>query len=217
MSFKAMLVKYKAPVGVVLICSAMTADAFAQAGGRPLILDTQTGIHSGAGGTVLQTGPLNEPGMVSARPLGALPEAPQQGQQTIFVSPYIDVQPGGYSGPQGYAISPGAQSQQSSMGIGYGQGLRSSGSRTGGLHGVPTGVKPHEQPQSQSQPHPPRTRPQPSGQSRTQSSAKPTPSTGTTSVATDPATTARTSGSRPKPSVRLSDPHAATGTVTSMQ
>ena len=82
MSFKAKLKGYRAPLCAALICSAMIADTFAQAGGRPLILDTQTGIQSGAGGTVLQTGPLNGQGMVPARPLATLPEvSAQQGQQ----------------------------------------------------------------------------------------------------------------------------------------
>lgn len=221
MSFKATLTGYGAPVCVVLICNAMIADVFAQAGGRPLILDTQTGIHSGAGGTVLQTGPLSETGMVPARPLGTLPEVPQQGQQSMVVSPYIEVQPGGYSGPQGYAISPGTQSQRSSAGMGYGQGLRSSGPRSGGLYGGSTSVQPHVQPRSQPQSHQPRAQLQSFQQSQNQPQTQPPAQATTpirpTSVTTGPATIPRTSGSRPKTSTRLSDPHTATGTVTSMQ
>jgi hypothetical protein len=61
----------------------------AKPGGEPLVLDSQTGIHSGVSGTVLQTGPLDPPGMVQARPLATLPELPQQEQMPIMVSPYI--------------------------------------------------------------------------------------------------------------------------------
>jgi hypothetical protein len=217
MSIKATLAGFGVPVCVVLICNAMIADAFAQAGGRPLILDTQTGIHSGAGGTVLQTGPLNETGMVPARPLGTLPEVQQQGQQTLVVSPYIEVQPGGYSGPQGYAILPGTQSQRSSAGMGYGQGLRSSGPRSGGLYSGSTSVQPHVQPRSQPRSHQPRTQLQSFQQLQTQPRAQPTTPIRPTSAATDPVTTPRTTRSKPRMSTRLSDPHTATGTVTSMQ
>ncbi|SAL75306.1 hypothetical protein [Caballeronia telluris] len=63
--------------------------ALAKPGGEPLVLDTQTGIHSGVPGTVLQTGPLNAPGMIQARPMANLPELPPQEQVPIIVSPYV--------------------------------------------------------------------------------------------------------------------------------
>ncbi|MDR5750245.1 MULTISPECIES: hypothetical protein [unclassified Caballeronia] len=63
--------------------------ALAKPGGEPLVLDTQTGIHSGVPGTVLQTGPLNAPGMVQARPMANLPELAPQEQAPIIVSPYV--------------------------------------------------------------------------------------------------------------------------------
>jgi len=94
--------------------SGLTAlDALGQAGGQPLVLDTQTGIHSGAGGTILQTGPLNGSGMVPARPMATLPELPQQDQQTIIVSPYIELQQGGHHAGQGYGSSTGSQPSSS--------------------------------------------------------------------------------------------------------
>ncbi|WP_236572656.1 hypothetical protein [Burkholderia sp. 8Y] len=65
--------------------------ASAKPGGEPLVLDTQTGIHSGVGGTVLQSAPLGSPGMV---PMATLPGSPQQEQQPIVVSPYVE-----YGGP----------------------------------------------------------------------------------------------------------------------
>ncbi|SAK91608.1 hypothetical protein AWB76_06686 [Caballeronia temeraria] len=73
----------------------------AKPGGEPLVLDTQTGIHSGVSGTVLQSGPLGGPGMV---PMATLPGIPQQAEPPIVVSPYVEyssgqssvpVQPGG--------------------------------------------------------------------------------------------------------------------------
>ncbi|SAL82684.1 hypothetical protein AWB74_06346 [Caballeronia arvi] len=65
--------------------------ALAKPGGEPLVLDTQTGIHSGVSGTVLQSGPLGGPGMV---PMATLPGLPQQGEPPIVVSPYVEY-PGG--------------------------------------------------------------------------------------------------------------------------
>jgi hypothetical protein len=89
--------KYALCGALFLACGFVSLGARAQAGGQPLVLDTQTGIHGGSAGTVLQTGPLTGgSGMVQARPLATLPELPQN-QQTIVVSPYIEVQPGGQS------------------------------------------------------------------------------------------------------------------------
>ena len=102
-------IKCAATAALWLVSGLTALDVFAQAGGRPLILDTQTGIHSGAGGTVLQTAPLNDSGLVPARPMATLPELPQQDQQTIVVSPYIELPQGGHSGAQGYGSSRGSQ------------------------------------------------------------------------------------------------------------
>ncbi|MGA7816749.1 hypothetical protein [Caballeronia sp.] len=88
--------KYALCGALFLACGFVVLGALAQAGGQPLVLDTQTGIHGGSAGTVLQTGPLTGSGMVQARTLATLPELPQN-QQTIVVSPYIEVQPGGQS------------------------------------------------------------------------------------------------------------------------
>lgn len=67
-------------------CLPFCQAAWAKPGGEPLVLDTQTGIHSGVSGTVLQTAPLGAPGMV---PMATLPDPPQQEQQPIVVSPYV--------------------------------------------------------------------------------------------------------------------------------
>jgi hypothetical protein len=70
-----------------IVCVAQAA--LAKPGGEPLVLDTQTGIHSGASGTVLQTGPLTGSGMVQARPMANLPELSPQDQPPIVVAPYV--------------------------------------------------------------------------------------------------------------------------------
>ena len=71
--------------------------ALAKPGGEPLVLDTQTGIHSGTSGTVLQSAPLGGPGMV---PMATLPGPPQQAEPPIIVSPYVE-----YSNAQASAPS----------------------------------------------------------------------------------------------------------------
>ncbi|WP_250513378.1 hypothetical protein [Caballeronia sp. INDeC2] len=72
-------------VGVAL--AAASQATFAKPGGEPLVLDTQTGIHSGVSGTVLQSGPLGGPGMV---PMATLPGLPQEPEPPIVVSPYVE-------------------------------------------------------------------------------------------------------------------------------
>jgi hypothetical protein len=74
------------------LCVALAHTAFAKPGGEPLVLDTETGIHSGTSGTVLQTAPLNSSGMVQ---MDTLPQPPQQQQQPIVVSPYVEYPSGG--------------------------------------------------------------------------------------------------------------------------
>ncbi|KXV12942.1 hypothetical protein CR51_06240 [Caballeronia megalochromosomata] len=83
---------------IARVCVALAAvlsgsqATFAKPGGEPLVLDTQTGIHSGVSGTVLQSGPLGGPGMV---PMATLPGLPQDaGQQPIVVSPYVEYSTG---------------------------------------------------------------------------------------------------------------------------
>lgn len=129
-------IKCAAMAALCLTLSLSTLDAFAQAGGQPLILDTQTGIHSGAGGTVLQTGPLNGSGMVPAHPMAKLPELPQQDQQTIIVSPYIDLQQGGHHDAQGYGSPTGSQAPSN-----YRHRPHSASSHSGASYGVPIGAQ----------------------------------------------------------------------------
>ncbi|WP_158934251.1 hypothetical protein [Burkholderia sp. S171] len=130
-------VKYVATAALWLVSGLTTFNAAGQAGGQPLILDTQAGIHSGAGGTVLQTGPLTGSGIVPARPTATLPELPQQDQQTIIVSPYIDLQQGGNRAGQGYGAATGSQPSSSN----YQHRPRTSSPHSGASYGVPTGTQ----------------------------------------------------------------------------
>ena len=136
MSPKLRPIKCVAMAALCLALSLPTLDAFAQAGGQPLILDTQTGIHSGAAGTVLQTGPLNGPGMVPTRPMATLPELPQQDQQPIIVSPYIDLQQGGHQGGQKYGSPTASQTPPNNR-----HRPRSTSSQSGASYGVATGAQ----------------------------------------------------------------------------
>ncbi|MDR5743173.1 hypothetical protein QCE73_08395 [Caballeronia sp. LZ029] len=78
---------------IACVCVALAAALFgsqstlAKPGGEPLVLDTQTGIHSGVSGTVLQSGPLGGPGMVR---MATLPGLPQEAEPPIVVSPYVE-------------------------------------------------------------------------------------------------------------------------------
>jgi hypothetical protein len=94
-----MIMKLNAAKLSTSVVSALFASSvLAQPGGEPLVLDTQTGIHSGAGGTVLQTGPLTSHEMVQAPSLPAVQGSSQENQPIIEVTPYIGVpQQGGRS------------------------------------------------------------------------------------------------------------------------
>jgi hypothetical protein len=104
--------KYALCGALFLACGFASLGSRAQAGGQPFVLDTQTGIHGGSAGNVLQTGPLTGSGMVQARTLTTLPELQPQNQQPIVVSPYIEVQPGG----QGYGSTTGSRARPSAIG-----------------------------------------------------------------------------------------------------
>jgi len=85
----------------------------AMADGPPLVLDTQTGIHDGKSGLVLQNAPFSRAPMVPTQQLAA----PEQlnatsGESPIVVAPYIalpgagDATPAGGNG-QGYRMRHG--------------------------------------------------------------------------------------------------------------
>ncbi|WP_165092020.1 MULTISPECIES: hypothetical protein [unclassified Caballeronia] len=189
-------IKCVATAALCLVSGLAALGAFAQAGGQPLILDTQTGIHSGAGGNVLQTGPLNGSGMVPARALPTLPELPQKDQQTIIVSPYIDLQQGGHRAGQGYGASTSSQSSS----FNRQHRPRSTSSHLSASYGVPTGSQTQAPASTQS------------AVSQVRQSPAQPPIITPVPVAT-PRSVATPS---PAPTVptRSSDPHTATGAVT---
>jgi len=185
-------VKYVATAALWFLSGLTALDALGQAGGQPLVLDTQTGIHSGAGGTILQTGPLNGSGMVPARPMATLPELPQQDQQTIIVSPYIELQQGGHHAGQGYGSSTGSQPSSSN----YQHRPRTtpphSGVPTGTQTQAPASTQPTVPQARQSPGQPPIITPIPIATPRSVAAPSPVPTVPT----------------------RSSDPHTVTGAVT---
>ncbi|MGN4077235.1 hypothetical protein ACS0X5_36420 [Burkholderia gladioli] len=82
-------------------CAWMAATLVAMAGGGhvmakedrpPVVLDTQTGIHDGRSGVVLQTAPLNPAPIVAPAQIRQPAQLPQDNQQTpLIVAPYIRV------------------------------------------------------------------------------------------------------------------------------
>jgi hypothetical protein len=117
-------------MSATLVAGLLASGAHAQSGAQPLILDTQSGIHTGVPGNVLQTGPVTGSGMVQARPMARLQELPQQEDQSTVVSPYIEVQPPGQgSGSRttgarvtrpahnAYALQQGGDTPRSSTGL----------------------------------------------------------------------------------------------------
>jgi hypothetical protein len=81
-----------AVAGSLFLC--LTGPARADSDRPPVVLDTQTGIHDGKSGVVLQNAPLARQPMVPAQPMATLTDMTPQAQQPIVVSPYIEL-PGG--------------------------------------------------------------------------------------------------------------------------
>jgi hypothetical protein len=83
---------------------------YAAADGQPLVLDTQTGIHDGQSGIVLQNAPLSRAPMVPAQQLPTLQQLDStSGQPPIVVEPYIALPGAGgaAAGSTGYRTSRG--------------------------------------------------------------------------------------------------------------
>jgi len=73
------------------VCLALMGIAsYAAAQGQPLVLDSQTGIHDGQSGVVLQSAPFSRAPMVPAQQLPAPAQLDStSGQPQIVVAPYI--------------------------------------------------------------------------------------------------------------------------------
>lgn len=80
--------------GLALLLLVQAFPAFAGSDRQPVILDTQTGIHDGRSGVVLQNAPLVSQPMVAAQPTASLQEFAPQQQPAVIVAPYVEV-PGG--------------------------------------------------------------------------------------------------------------------------
>ncbi|WP_374192410.1 hypothetical protein [Trinickia acidisoli] len=80
----------------------------AMADGQPLVLDTQTGIHDGQSGFVLQNAPLSRAAIVPAQQLPTPDQSNDatSGQPPIIVAPYVAV-----PGAKGTAQAPAASSR----------------------------------------------------------------------------------------------------------
>lgn len=72
---------------VCLVLAAVSSLALAD--GPPVVLDTQTGIHDGQSGIVLQNAPLSRAPMVPAQQLPTPMESNASGEPPIVVAPYI--------------------------------------------------------------------------------------------------------------------------------
>jgi hypothetical protein len=58
---------------------------------KPVILDSQSGISDGQGGTVLQTAPLSRQPIVQAQPIATPVELTPNSSMPVVVAPYIPV------------------------------------------------------------------------------------------------------------------------------
>jgi hypothetical protein len=84
-------------------CAALllvSLNAFAASTGKPLVLDTQSGINDGQSGVVLQTAPLSHQPMVAATPTATPAELQPNSSDPIIVAPYINLPVGGASAPR---------------------------------------------------------------------------------------------------------------------
>ncbi|MEK6426200.1 MAG: hypothetical protein V4801_42055 [Burkholderia gladioli] len=83
-------------VALLMAAAAWSSGVHAKQSARqeerpPLVLDTQTGIHDGKSGTVLQTAPLNPAPIVEPAQIRQPAELQQNGQVPVVVAPYIRV------------------------------------------------------------------------------------------------------------------------------
>jgi hypothetical protein len=77
-------------IGAAASCVFAAVSPYAMADGPPVVLDTQTGIHDGQSGIVLQNAPLSRAPMVPAQQLPTPTELnATSGDQPLVVAPYI--------------------------------------------------------------------------------------------------------------------------------
>lgn len=98
--------------GLALLLLAQAFPAFAGSDRQPVILDTQTGIHDGRSGVVLQNAPLVHQPMVAAQPTASLQEFAPQQQPAIIVAPYVELPVGASAAVARPVLRPRAGSGQ---------------------------------------------------------------------------------------------------------
>lgn len=84
-----------ASLTTVFAVPATFAASSSDAGRKPVILDSQSGISDGQSGTVLQTAPLSRQPIVGAQPIATPTELAPNSSIPIVVAPYIPVPVGG--------------------------------------------------------------------------------------------------------------------------
>ncbi|AOJ72182.1 MULTISPECIES: hypothetical protein [Burkholderia] len=78
-------------IGCVALCGIATAAIAGANGGAPLILDTQSGIHDGKGGIVLQNAPLSHASIVAPAQPAPMTELSSGSTAPMVIIPYIAV------------------------------------------------------------------------------------------------------------------------------
>lgn len=79
-------------IGAAASCVLAAVSSYALADGPPVVLDTQTGIHDGQSGIVLQNAPLSGAPMVQTQQLPTPTELNATSSDSpIVVAPYIEL------------------------------------------------------------------------------------------------------------------------------
>lgn len=94
-SLQSMLAAAAISASLITVFAVPAAFAASSNTGKPLILDTQSGISDGQSGAVLQTAPLSQELIVGAQPIAAPSELAPNSSVPIVVAPYIQLPVGG--------------------------------------------------------------------------------------------------------------------------
>ncbi|MCM2490655.1 hypothetical protein [Burkholderia glumae] len=78
-------------IGLICLAAAASRGAMAAQDRPPVVLDTQTGIHDGRSGVVLQTAPLDPAPIVAPAEIRQPAGLQQNNQIPMVVAPYIRV------------------------------------------------------------------------------------------------------------------------------
>ena len=108
-----LLSRWRTVVSSAACFALMAVASHAMADGEPLVLDTQTGIHDGQSGLVLQNAPLSRAPMVPAQQLPTLQQSgATDAQSPIIVAPYVALPGANGAAPaagSGYRMPPGSR------------------------------------------------------------------------------------------------------------